>query len=113
MSSNANQSKWMWAAPLAVLACTLNAPADDGPLQLVQTIQLKGKPGKLDHVAVDTKRERLFLANKVNNTLDIVDLKAGKLLKQLPNQQGVQGIAYAADLDRLFVALGEGGFCNV
>src|SRR5439155_12445 len=74
---------------------------------------LKGKPGKLDHLALDAKRERLFVANKVNNTLDVVDLKAGKLLQQLPNQFGVQGIAYAADLDRVYSALGTGGFCNV
>src|SRR5262249_40460122 len=53
------------------------------------------------------------LANKVNNTLDIVDLKAGKLLKQVPGQGGAQGLAYAADLDRIFVALGTGGYCNV
>jgi DNA-binding beta-propeller fold protein YncE len=35
------------------------------------------------------------------------------LLKQLPGQTGIQGIAFAADLDRLFVGLGGGGLCNV
>ena len=44
-------------------------------LELVQTIELKGKAGKLDHLALDAKRDRLFLANKANDTLDIVDLK--------------------------------------
>ncbi len=88
------------------------APAAE-PLELVQTIVLKGKAGKLDHLALDAKRERLFLANTVNGTLDIVDLKAGKLLKQIPGQTGIQGIAYAADLDRVFVGLGGGGLCNV
>jgi DNA-binding beta-propeller fold protein YncE len=87
--------------------------AEPSALELVQSIVLKGKPGKLDHLALDAKGDRLFLANKVNNTLDVVDLKGGKLLKQIPNQQGVQGLAYATDLDRLFVALGGGGFCNV
>ncbi len=52
------------------------------PLKLVQTIELKGKAGKMDHLVVDSKSQRLFLANKVNNTLDIVDLKAGKLLNR-------------------------------
>ncbi|HLN32668.1 MAG TPA: YncE family protein [Gemmataceae bacterium] len=93
---------------------TATARADDqAPFELVQTIVLKGKPGKLDHVAVDAKRGRLLLANKVNNTLDVVDLQAGKLLRQIPSQQGVQGIAIAPDLDRVYAALGEGGFCNV
>ena len=82
-------------------------------LQLLQSITLKGKAGKLDHLAIDAKRERLFLANTVNGTLDVVDLKAGKLFKQLTGQTGIQGIAYAPDLDRIFVGLGGGGICNV
>ena len=89
------------------------ARADPAPLELVQTIVSKGKPGKLDHLAIDTKHNRLFLAYKVNNTIDVFDLKENKLLQQIPNQSGVQGLAYAPDLDRLFAALGTGGFCNV
>jgi DNA-binding beta-propeller fold protein YncE len=78
----------------------------------VTAIQLEGKAGKLDHMVVDTKGQRLFLANKVNNTMDIVDLQAGKPLKQITGQSGAQGLAYCADLDRVVVALGTGGFCN-
>jgi DNA-binding beta-propeller fold protein YncE len=108
--------EWCWAfvAGLgAVLAGAFGATAGEPSLKLVQTIALQGKPGKLDHLIVDSKGQRLFLANKVNNTLDIVDLKAGKLLKQVPGQGGAQGLAYAADLDRIYVALGTGGFCNI
>src|SRR5439155_2178979 len=59
------------------------------------------------------RRDRLFLANTSNGTLDVVDLKEGRLLKQVPGQTGIQGVAYAADLDRVFVGLGSGGLCNV
>jgi DNA-binding beta-propeller fold protein YncE len=79
----------------------------------VQTIPLQGKAGGLDHLALDSKRDRLLVANKANNTLDVVDLKAGSLLKQVPNQTGIQGIAYAPDVDRIFVGLGANGLCNV
>jgi DNA-binding beta-propeller fold protein YncE len=48
-----------------------------------------------------------------NSSLDIVDLKKGTLLKQIPGQKGIQGIAYAADLNRIFVGVGEVGVCNV
>src|SRR5215472_2848428 len=95
----------------AALVFALTAPAAE--LELVQTIPLKGKSGGLDHLALDAKRERLFVANKANNTLDIVDLKTGKLLEQKPNQTAIQGIAYAPDLDRIFVGLGTNGLCNV
>src|SRR5437899_261192 len=102
------------AASLLILFCALAVPAaEPSSLELVQTIVLKGKPGGLDHLALDTKRERLLVANKVNNTLDIVDLKAGKLLDQKPNQTAIQGIAYAPDLDRVYVGLGTNGLCNV
>src|SRR5260370_32343162 len=94
-----------------ILAFAATTPAAE--LELVQTIPLKGKPGGLDHLALDGKRDRLLVANKANNTLDVVDLKAGKLLKQVPNQTGVQGVAYAADLDRVYVGLGTNGLCNI
>ena len=100
-----------WASPLVALVLALVAPAAE--LEVVQTIQLKGKAGNLDHLALDAKRERLFLANKANNTLDVIDLKSGKLLEQKPNQTAIQGLAYAADLDRVFVGLGSNGLCNV
>ncbi len=76
-------------------------------------MDLVGKAGKLDHLVVDGKGGRLFQANKVNNTLDVVDLKTGKLLTQIKGQAGIQGLAYAADLDRLFAGLGTGGYCNI
>src|SRR5947209_8294025 len=91
----------------------LAGPAPAASLELVQTIQLKGKAGKLDHLALDAKRDRLFLANTSNGTLDVIDLKAGKLLKQVVGQPGIQGVAYAPDIDRVFVGLGTGGLCNV
>src|SRR5262249_30104158 len=70
--------------PAMIAAIALASPipaAEPSKLELVQTIVLKGKAGKLDHLTLDAKRDRLFLANTVNGTLDVVDLKAGKLLK--------------------------------
>src|SRR5436190_539823 len=98
---------------IALVALVGAGPAPAAELDLVQTIVLKGKAGKLDHLALDARRDRLFLANTTNGTLDVVDLKAGKLLKQVPGQSGIQGVAYAADLDRVFVGLGSGGMCNI
>jgi DNA-binding beta-propeller fold protein YncE len=82
------------------------------PLEHVQTIALKGPAGGLDHLAIDSRRGRLFVANTSNNSLDIVDLKAGMLLRQVPGQGRIRGIAYAPDLDRVFVGNGTGGVFN-
>jgi hypothetical protein len=102
-----------WFALAALLLGGPAPAADQSSLELVQTIVLKGKVGKLDHLGLDPRRDRLFLANTSNGTLDVVDLKAAQLLKQVPGQAGIQGVAYAADLDRVFVGLGTGGLCNV
>ena len=100
------------AALTALLAAAVSSAADPS-LELIQTIVSKGKAGDLDHLALDAKGQRLFLSNKANNTLDIFDLKAGQLIKQIPGQNAVQGVAYAPDLDRIYAALGTGGLCNV
>ena len=68
------------------------AGADELPLERIQTIALKGPVGGMDHLAVDAKRGRLFVANTVNDSLDVVDLKAGRLLKQVPGQGRIRGI---------------------
>jgi DNA-binding beta-propeller fold protein YncE len=103
---------------MAIVGAGLVAPlparaGEPVSLRLAQTIPLKGAPGRLDHMAVDNEHGRLFVANLSNNTLDIVDLKAGKLLKQIPGQKKIQGIAYASDLDRIFVGSGVSGECNM
>jgi hypothetical protein len=99
---------------LAALGFGADTAADEpAPLERVRVIPLHGRPDrKLDHMAFDARRDRLFVANLANRTLDVVDLKAGKVLKEVPDQRGIQGVAYAPDLDRVFVGLGVGGHCN-
>ena len=97
-------------AALLLAAGPLAAAAPES-LVLVKTIALKGVAGKLDHLAVDSKGERLFVANKPNNTLDVVDLKSGKLIKQIADQGKISGVSYAADLDMVYVGNGA-GTCN-
>jgi 6-phosphogluconolactonase (cycloisomerase 2 family) len=67
----------------ALVLAAAGRAADPASLELVQTIVLKGRPGNLDHLVLDAKNQRLFVANKANNTLDVVDLKEGKLLRQI------------------------------
>jgi DNA-binding beta-propeller fold protein YncE len=87
--------------------------ADPPSLERVQTIALKGTVGGLDHLAFDSGRGRLFVANTSNNTLDVVDVQAGTLLKQVPDQGRARGVAYSPEADRVFVGCGTGGVCSV
>jgi DNA-binding beta-propeller fold protein YncE len=105
-----------WWAVLLTLGLSTAIPvraSNPEPLERVQTIALKGPVGGLDHLGLDLRRGRLFVANTVNGTLDIVDLKAGKLLKQVAGQGRIRGIDYDSGSDRLCVGNGAGGICNV
>jgi DNA-binding beta-propeller fold protein YncE len=97
----------------AIVVLALAAPASAADLELVKTLEGKGKAGNLDHLAIDVKGERLFLANKANDTLDVFDLKGSKLVTQKPGQTAIQGVAYAPESNLIFVGLGSNGLCNV
>jgi hypothetical protein len=99
--------------PVVVLAAVLITAVVTGQtastLEKTQTIALKGPPGKrLDHVALDAKRDRLYVANQANASLDVIDLKQGKVLKTVPDQSEIQGVTYVPELDRVFATLGTG-----
>jgi DNA-binding beta-propeller fold protein YncE len=101
-----------FAALLVRVSGTPAAPADSSALELIQTVPLKGASGRLDHLALDARGSRLFIANLSNNSLDVIDLKAGALVKQIPGQRKAQGVAYSPELDRIFVGCGTDGVCN-
>src|SRR5262245_654923 len=93
------------AIVLLVLAGT--AFPEERPLEKTMTIPLHGREAKkLDHMTLDARRDRLLVANMANRTLDVVDVKNGRLLKEVSDQRGIQGVAYSAELDRVFVGLG-------
>lgn len=74
------------------------------PLRLIQTIPMPNVKGRIDHMDVDLKGKRLFVAGLENDTLEVVDLKAGKWTRSVPGIKTPQGIAYVPALNKLFVA---------
>jgi WD40 repeat protein len=97
-----------------LLALAANAQSD-APLKLVQTIPLPGVQGRMDHISVDVKGKRLFVpANGDNqNTVEVIDLKAGKRISSIPGQSKPQGTFYSADFNTLFVTNGTDGTCKI
>jgi DNA-binding beta-propeller fold protein YncE len=84
-----------------------------GPLRLVQAIPMPNVKGRMDHLGVDVKGKRLFAAALDNNTVEVIDLKAGKRIFSIPGQSKPQGIFYSTDFKRLFVANGTDGTCKI
>ena len=83
------------------------------PLQLVQTIPMPNVKGRIDHMDVDVKGKRLFVAGLENGSLEVVDLHAGKRLKSIPGFKKTQGVAYVPSLNKVFVASGDDGMLRV
>ena len=48
--------------------------------------------GRIDQLAVDLKRRRLFVAELGNNSLGVVDLAAGRVLQLVTGLRKPQGI---------------------
>src|SRR6266446_2935175 len=83
------------------------------PLHLVQTISMPNVKGRIDHMDVDVKGKRLFVAGLENGSVEVVDLQAGKWLKSIPGFKKTQGVAYVPSLNKLFVASGDDGMLRV
>ena len=78
--------------------------ADTGLLQLETKIPLGDVRGRIDHMAVDLKRQRLFIAELGNDSVGIVDLPNRKLISRITGLKEPQGVGYESTSDMLYVA---------
>src|SRR4051794_22651965 len=67
------------------------------PLHFVETISLPGVEGRIDHMALDTAGERLFVAALGNNTVEVVGLAAHKVVHSIRGLREPQGVAFLKD----------------
>lgn len=93
------------------LGCALTLPAQN--LRLVQTVSLLGVEGRIDHLSIDPAGNRLFVAALGNNTVEVVDLRAGKVARSLRGFSEPQGLLYLEEFKRLYVASGGDGSLRV
>jgi DNA-binding beta-propeller fold protein YncE len=82
-------------------------------LRLERTIPLEDVQGRLDHMAVDVRSGRLFLAALGNDTLEVVDLRGARRIQSVRGFHEPQGVAYIPEQDRVVVTNGHGGTCDV
>jgi hypothetical protein len=93
---------------MPVLLCALpgisQAADTAAPLVLERTIPLAGVSGRIDHMAIDLPRKRLFVAELGNGSVDVIDLESEKILHRISGLGEPQGIAYVPNADLLAVA---------
>src|SRR4051794_12229485 len=95
------------------LGVSAHAQPAEPRLALETKIPLGAVNGRIDHLAVDLTRKRLFIAELGNDSLGVADLAAGKLQSTMLGQKEPQGIAYDPATDAVFVANGGDGSLRI
>jgi YVTN family beta-propeller protein len=91
-------------AMLGTVSDAFSQPAQTVPLQLEAKIPLGDVRGRIDHMAVDLKRQRLFVAELGNDSVAIVDLANRAVIGRIPGLKEPQGVGYEPSTDILYVA---------
>lgn len=100
--------------PATLLVVSSSAVGQESPALSLEThIPLPNVKGRIDHLGVDVKGQRLFVAAVENHTLEVVDLKSGKRVHTITNLAEPQGVFYDSSTNRLFVACGLDGVTKI
>ena len=77
---------------LFLLSASLVKAQASEPLKLEKKVELPEVQGRIDHMSIDVNGQRLFVSALGNNTVEVVDLKAGKRTKTISGLQEPQGV---------------------
>ena len=77
------------------------------PLVLTEAIATPGVQGRFDHFGFDGKNQ-LFVAALGNNTVEVIDISARLRSHTITGIPNPQGVVYAPDAKKLFVASSKG-----
>lgn len=102
------------ASTLLLLAPLARAEEREAPpVREVQEIPLPGVQGRLDHFTIDPKRKRVIFSGLGNNSVQVVDVFAGRMIHQIDGLAEPQGTLYVAEWDKLFIANSANGHLDI
>src|SRR4029078_4327357 len=78
-------------------------------LQFESKIRLGDVSGRIDHIAIDLNRHRIFVAELGNNTVEVVDLNERKVIHVFRGLKEPQGVAYSPSRDMIYVSTAGDG----
>jgi DNA-binding beta-propeller fold protein YncE len=91
------------AGSAAILLAATSWPAEPA-LILEGKVPIGKVSGRIDHLAIDLGRQRLFVAELGNDTVGVVDLRVMALLRRLDGFREPQGIGFVRSTDEVYVA---------
>src|SRR2546428_14069795 len=87
--------------------------AEATSLKLIKTIPLPEVKGRIDHLAIDVKGKRLFVAALGNNSVQALDLNAGTNRRSIARCSNPQGLVYLPKPNLLIAANAGTGIARV
>ena len=109
--------KKIWLSSLVIIFLVIYCPyvhsQNSSTLRLIQKIPLINVKGRIDHFAIDLKGQKLFVSALGNNTLEVIDLKAGKQIFRITGLKEPQGVIFLSDINRIYVSNGGTGECDI
>ena len=106
-------ARWRHAVALAAVVLAAASAAAAEPLRLEAKIPLGSVAGRIDHMAVDLARRRLFVAELGNDSVGVVDLDARKVVHVIAGLKNPQGVALVPAQDTLYVANARDGSVRI
>lgn len=92
-----------------VLFCSFSFAADPG-LRVLKTYKVGGE-GWWDYLTIDSSTHRLFISRGTH--VMVVDSETGKSVGDIPDTQGVHGIALAPEFNKGFTSNGREGTVTI
>jgi DNA-binding beta-propeller fold protein YncE len=83
---------------------SVESMANELGLALERKINLGKASGRIDHMAIDLARKRLFVSELGNNSIAVIDLQSDRLIRQIDGLHEPQGIGYSSKTDVAAVA---------
>jgi DNA-binding beta-propeller fold protein YncE len=95
---------------LDTAAAIFHGPAGPSGYHLLKKIPVGGEGG-WDYITLDSATRRLFISR--GTKVIVLDVDSGKSVGEIPNTEGVHGIALAADVGRGFTSNGRAGTVTI
>src|ERR1051326_8669355 len=99
--------------PVAVLLLVTAAAWGQEALTLKGRIELPNVNGRIDHLSFDPGGQRLFVAALGNQTVEVLDVRAGKHLRSISGLAEPQGLYYDPSSNWLFAACARDGAVKI
>jgi DNA-binding beta-propeller fold protein YncE len=96
--------RFLFTALIVATAWTPQVHAESGKYHLIKTIPLGGDEG-WDYIAVDSSARRIYVSH--GSHVAVLDADTNAVVGDIPDTQGVHGIAIASDLGRGFTSNGR------